>query len=643
MALLLVAAACGSDSSAEPVPGTTPAGAVDDEKTENTVSTDSAETETDTGDGGLADGSRVIDLAVGSCIDVDGLEAMNPNEPVVVVPCTEPHSHEIFHVVDHSEGEFDRIEIESQATDECVEAFEEYTGTEYSRSALKFILRLPNESQWDAGEHLSVCAAFGGDPLTESIKAPATTEAPQTDGSPGAEVSVAIPEVVAAEGGVGVRATLSQAPLPEGWVEEEFLFGGTATSYASTNDLTTDGVWDVEEADTAPFKTRMIVRRPPAAEFSGVVVVEWFNVTAGTDTSPDWGYLAEEMGRAGHVYIGVSVQEVGVNGVAESRLEGGLVDTRGLKAVDEERYGSLEHPGDAYAFDIMSQAGAVAAGMGDTDILDGLEPDTVIAAGESQSAIFLTTYVNAVHPVVNLFDGFLIHSRGSGAPAPSGDRATGADGVNIREDIGVPVFQYEAETDLTALGFFAARQPDSQWVHTWEVAGTAHADAYSLAVSIGTARNAELGSVIGCEVGVNDGPHHETLQAALAHLVAWVRDGVTPPASPLIEIDDSGAAPAVVRDDDGIALGGIRTAPVDVPLRVLSGDPSGEQGGFCFLFGQTIPLDDVASRYADVDTYMAAFDAANAEAVSNGWLLEADAATMREEELARAETLLGGS
>ena len=465
---------------------------------------------------------------------------------------------------------------------------------------------------------------------------PATTVPPTT--VPAATVN--LPTVAPAVGGTGVRATLSQAPLPEGWVEEEFIFGGTATSYAATGTLTTDGIWDVEPGAEAEFATRMIVRRPPAADFSGVVAVEWFNVTAGTDTSPDWGYLAEEFERQGHVYVGVSVQEVGVNGVAESRLEGGLVDTRGLKAVDAERYGDLEHPGDAFSFDIMTQAGAVAAGLTDTDVLDGLEPTTVLAMGESQSAIFLTTYVNAVHPVTQLFDGFLIHSRGSGAPAPSGDRATGADGVLIREDIGVPVFQYEAETDLTALGFFAARQPDSEWVHTWEVAGTAHADAYSLSVSIGTARNADLGAVIGCEVGVNDGPHHETLQAALSHLITWVQDGTSPPASPLIEIDDSSGAPVVVRDEDGIALGGIRTPPVDAPLRVLSGDPSGEEGGFCFLFGQTIDLDGVADRYADVDAYIAAFDASAAAAVESGWLLEADAATMRAEELARAEELL---
>ena len=40
--------------------------------------------------------------------------------------------------------------------------------------------------------------------------------------------------------------------------------------------------------------------------------------------------------------------------------------------------------------------------------------------GESQSAYALTTYVNGVHPLTGLFDGFLIHSRG-GAAMPLGE------------------------------------------------------------------------------------------------------------------------------------------------------------------------------------------------------------------------------
>lgn len=38
-------------------------------------------------------------------------------------------------------------------------------------------------------------------------------------------------------------------------------------------------------------------------------------------------------------------------------------------------------------------------------------PKRVIAVGESQSAVFLTTYVNAIDPVAKVYDGFLVHSR----------------------------------------------------------------------------------------------------------------------------------------------------------------------------------------------------------------------------------------
>ena len=38
--------------------------------------------------------------------------------------------------------------------------------------------------------------------------------------------------------------------------------------------------------------------------------------------------------------------------------------------------------------------------------------DTVIADGESQSAGRMVTYINAVRPTTDVFDGFLVHSRG---------------------------------------------------------------------------------------------------------------------------------------------------------------------------------------------------------------------------------------
>lgn len=422
-------------------------------------------------------------------------------------------------------------------------------------------------------------------------------------------------------------------PIGEDWTLEEYVFGGEAASYVEVGEVEADGVWDVVEDDTSAYRTRLLVRRPPAEEFSGVVVVEWFNVTSGTDIAPDWGFLDEEIQRRGHAYIGVSAQSVSVNGSDRVFIEGGLLDTRGLVIAGPERYGDLVHPGDRYAFDIFTQAGAVAG-----DVLAGLEPTHVIAMGESQSAAFMTAYVNGVHPVVGLYDGFLIHSRGGGAPSPSlsgFDFSSG--GVLVRTDLETPVFTFESETDVGLLNYAAARQEDTAVFRAWEVAGTAHSDTYTLSKSGGLPRDPALGAVIGCPGLINDGPHHESLQAAVYHLVNWVVDGVEPPTGPRLEIAADGA---VVRDESGFALGGIRLPTVDVPLRVLSGDP-GVTEGACRLFGQSFEIDgaDLVARYGTLTDFVAEFEAAAAVAVESGWLVPEDAEIMVAEETARAERL----
>src|SRR5262245_18115597 len=71
------------------------------------------------------------------------------------------------------------------------------------------------------------------------------------------------------------------ADTPAGYVEEERFFSGTATAYRKHGTWGIDGRWMPEAATTAPYKVRMVVRRPKdAATFNGIVVVEWLNVTA---------------------------------------------------------------------------------------------------------------------------------------------------------------------------------------------------------------------------------------------------------------------------------------------------------------------------------------------------------------------------
>ena len=180
-----------------------------------------------------------------------------------------------------------------------------------------------------------------------------------------------------------------------GYRAEEFFVSGTASSYTAD-----------EQAD---YTTRVVVLTPTDhAAFNGTVIVEWLNVSGGIDAPAVWFMAHREIAREGYAYVAVSAQRVGVEGGVS--LVGADMS---LKAPDPARYSELIHPGDAFAYDIFSQVGSVVR----NGLLGRLEPKAVLAVGESQSAAYLTTYVNDVDPLAGVYDGFLVHSRfGPAAP-----------------------------------------------------------------------------------------------------------------------------------------------------------------------------------------------------------------------------------
>jgi hypothetical protein len=429
-----------------------------------------------------------------------------------------------------------------------------------------------------------------------------------------------------------------------GYVLEEFFIEGEAANYQPAGKLGSNGRWRVEETEQAPYKTRIVVWKPAdAADFNGTVFVEWLNVSPGFDNPPDWLGAHNQVVREGAAWVGVSAQVASVTGGADVIEAEGAPPAGGLVGADPERYGTLEHPGDEFSYDIFTQAGVAVRGDGDgTNPLDGYDVESVIALGESQSAARMTTYVNAIHPVAKVYDGYLIHSR-FGAASPFGAQQLGEDDasipsvVRIRRDLDVPVLTFQTETDLTRLGYLPARQPDSQRFRLWEVAGTAHADAYfqralsdlgdgSVEIDLLDPAKA-TGGALDCDP-VNAGGAYVVLSAALVKLEAWVRDGTPPPKAPRIETEGKGADGTIVRDDHGIALGGIRTPIVDVPIATNDGEPQDGGASFCFLFGHTIAFDaaTLAELYPNgAGDYVKAFDEAADETVKAGFWLEPDA------------------
>ena len=71
-------------------------------------------------------------------------------------------------------------------------------------------------------------------------------------------------------------------------------------------------------------------------------MVEWLNVSGGTDDAPEWTLSHNELIREGFAWVGVSAQQVGVDAA---------------KSTDPAEYSSLSHPGDSFSYDIFAQAG----------------------------------------------------------------------------------------------------------------------------------------------------------------------------------------------------------------------------------------------------------------------------------------------
>jgi len=421
-----------------------------------------------------------------------------------------------------------------------------------------------------------------------------------------------------------------------GYEEAEYFISGTARAYVNNAPLEMDGRWSVTTGETAAYKTRILVYRPTNPKtFRGTVVVEWLNVSGGVDAAPDWVQGHVELLREGVAWVGVSTQIVGVEG-GPTLL--GLM-SQPLKVVNPARYGSLHHPGDSFSYDIFSQAGQAIRTPSGPNPLGTLKAKRVIAIGESQSASRMVNYVNAIHPVAHIYDGFLIHSRGSFGAAlseapqpaiiPPGSTA-------IRADVDVPVFTVETETDLTLLGYFRARQDDARHFRLWEVAGTAHYDTYGLGVGttdVGTSPDIAAvvimtdaaGGMIHCNTPVNSGPLHYVLNAALNKLIRWVRTGKAPKSAPRLDVS-AGPPITIQRDQHGNALGGIRTPWVDVPIATFTGQQSGGSI-LCLIFGTTTPFDapTLAALYPTHKAFTSAYDKALKRAAKRGWIRPPDA------------------
>jgi len=425
-------------------------------------------------------------------------------------------------------------------------------------------------------------------------------------------------------------------PLPAGYVEQEFLMTGTAGIYS----LSSPGLWTVQLTVRQAYATRVLVRRPSdPAKFNGTVVVEWLNVTAGYDIDAEWAEAGAYFRRTGYAWVGVSAQAAGVNALVKW---------------DPARYSSLNVLDDGQSYDIFSQA-AAAVRQSSRTLLGGLTAQRVLGTGVSQSAGRLVTYVNAFHPQSKVYNGYLLHSRTRGsAPIEGTQGSADQPPVPLRADLDVPALMLQTEGDLTALDYAPARQPDTDLIRTWEVAGSPHVgrgSPYDATVQAGImARDTGRASAAqNPTCMLNAFPIWPVDYAAWDHLNDWVAGGPPPPAAARIQLSGQTAPAAippgpgnaiVARDDMNNALGGLRTPALDAPIGSYSGSStcaSQQQGGA--LAGQFVPFDPetLTHLYPTHEDYVSQVTASAQKGVADGFVLVPDADTLIAE--AQASTI----
>jgi hypothetical protein len=457
-------------------------------------------------------------------------------------------------------------------------------------------------------------------------------------------VGVPIPSVSPIPGDRMFTGSL-QKLAPRGYREREYtvtVADPQVYSYVGDTTQTT-----VEPAPDSTYRSRFIVRAPiDPAKFNGRVLVEMMNTTTMVDLDIAWQQAHAYLMREGWAYVGITVQQTGIRALAGFKRQPQRYTGLGLNLLTpqaaQDAVAGARDP--SLAWDLTSQVGALLAQGGATSPLSGYDVTSLYLTGQSQMAGYATTYVNAIHPRHQIYDGFLVAARGTRATnlqyvAPVDGIVPNTSGSVAQRRLaggGTPVLNLQTESDPlgapsgddAALWRPDADAPDDRF-RLWEVAGTSHNDRFGSEQALGIlTRDYGLSFTPACDwkgsMGVNDFPARFAWHSALEALAGWHEQGTAPTSVKRI----ARVGGDIARDSRGNARGGLRLARLDVPVATYG--PVSTGGLFCNLTGWQKPFTRAAIQrlYPSTADYVSKVRAAAEADVAAGILLPADAAAL---------------
>ena len=400
--------------------------------------------------------------------------------------------------------------------------------------------------------------------------------------------------------------------LAQPTVEEEFFFGGSVDVFnydafpAFRGDHPGDRLVAYYKPGQPmvpqPYKTRMLVRRPATADaFSGDVVIESMNSTAGFDSTPVWLPSAEYFAREGIVYIGVTTS--GSQAIPflkpHPQFPGGPVTgCGGINPPCGTRYATLQMSDNGQEYELINQL-VTALKSGDLSQIplpaDFGPVQHVFFSGQSQQGGSIITHASQFH--FSGIDGYFFMGA-SGVRAIRGGFSSAALGldltsrtcgtgtgtsaalpypncvapltgleVRVRTDLPAPVYRGSSETDI---GNGTTRQDDTDTspfasFRLIEVPATAHNVVHKSPLPFpGLPPGFTIGDLcLNLPYTMADGPifGNHVWNAMWENLRIQVTQGVRPPYAPRVLI----AGGVISRDSFQNAKGGVRLPELDVP------------------------------------------------------------------------------
>jgi hypothetical protein len=409
--------------------------------------------------------------------------------------------------------------------------------------------------------------------------------------APGATARDELPKLPAIDGpitGPGamhVDAIESLQPEPVAdfdYVFEEYFVSGTAAGES--------------------YKVRLLLARPAGRRrFSGHALVEPMHPLGFPFV---WNFTRLYLMRRGHAAVELST------------FPQNLATLRGSNS---QRYGDLRATA-RQTSDIFAQVGRLLKTRGRTPLP---RVDALYMTGHSMSAGPTWPYMDTHHERLRLRRGRPIYD----AFFPETSRTAARLGPFPNVD--VPTIQLNSQLEVQEV--FADdgidyRKPDTdrpgRQFRLYEVAGMPHHDSRVNPIF----QNQEP-----CDRPLNRFPYKPVVTMALDHLIRWVRRGVRPPRAKRISVR-GGAGGEIEMDENGNAVGGVRTTYVDVPVATHSPVNSGANP-FCEVLGsqELFAPERLRSLYGSHDRYVRRVNRRLDRLVRQGWYLRGLARELRAE------------